>query len=142
MRKVRLTRIEHSDQGTFGVLSFEGRQLFTLECPWRDNQPMISCIPTGRYEVVWAMSPRFKRNTCRLVGVPGRGGVLIHSANYAGDPAMGWISQLNGCIAPAKELGRLKNRNGMWQQAGLLSAPATREFDAWADKKPFTLEIV
>ena len=116
-------------------------RMFTLECPWRDNRSMVSCIPEGTYKVVWAPSPRFKRNTFRLVDVPSRAGVLIHSANYAGDPSMGWISQLNGCISLGYKQAVLRNRNNQMQQGVLSSAPAVREFEMRMGTKPFLLEI-
>lgn len=139
---MKLTRTAYTDQGTFGVLEGEGLRLFTLECPWRDNRRMVSCIPEGKYRVVWVPSQRFKRHTYRLLNVPSRDGVLIHSANFAGDPDMGWISQLNGCIAFGLRQGALRNRNGAVQAAILSSAPAIRMFEERLAQKPFTLEIV
>lgn len=138
---MKLTRTAYTDQGTFGVLEGEGLRLFTLECPWRDNRRMVSCIPEGRYDVVWGWSNRFKRNTFRLVGVLQRDGILIHSANFAGDQNMGWVSQLNGCIALGLRQGILRNRNGAMQNAILSSSPAVRQFEKIMPKK-FKLEIV
>jgi len=136
-----LTRTTHTDQGTFGRLVGPGVSFFTLECPWRDNRSMVSCVPEGRYEVVWAPSPRFKRHTYRLVGVRDRAGVLIHSANFAGDPDEGWISQLNGCIALGLREGAVMNRDNKLQHAVISSMPAVRAFEAHMGRKPFTLEI-
>lgn len=76
-----------------------------------------------------------------VANVPGRSHILIHSANVAGDVDMGWDSQLHGCIAPAERLGAIKNTAGRMQRAGLVSRPALRRLMAWADGKPFTLEI-
>jgi hypothetical protein len=65
---------------------------WALELPWRDNARRVSCIPTGRYELVAHESRKFGR--CLLVkDVPGRSGILFHPANLT--------SQLKGCIAPA-----------------------------------------
>jgi hypothetical protein len=139
--KITLNRTESTDQGTFGVLTVGGVTFFTLELPWRDNQRMVSCIPPGEYPCVWGLSPRLKRFTYRVQGVPGRDGVLIHSANFAGDHTQGWIAQLNGCIALGKRQGVLKNAHGQAQKAILTSAPAVREFEALMASKPFTLDI-
>lgn len=64
----------------------------TLELPWRDNMPRRSCIPAGVYDMIWVESPRLRKLTWRLVGVPGRDGILVHAANFD--------HQLLGCIAP------------------------------------------
>ncbi len=67
-------------------------QCYTIELPWKDNQPQVSCIPPGRYELKKRYSPRFKDHL--LVGlVPGRSLVLLHPANDA-------LKELRGCIAP------------------------------------------
>lgn len=68
----------------------------TLELPWRDNQRGVSCIPAGTFRMVYAPSPRLGGMRWRLMGVPKRDGILIHTANF--------ISQLRGCIAPGVTL--------------------------------------
>ena len=98
---VTLLREEQSDQGTFGLLSFEGHELRSLELPWRGNQRGLSCIPEGIYRCVMVRSPRMGR-VYGVCDVPGRSNVLIHSANLAGDIHLGWDTQLQGCIAPYK----------------------------------------
>jgi hypothetical protein len=46
------------------------------------------------YRIILTASPKFKRDLWRLVDVPGREAILIHTANYA--------RQLNGCIGVGK----------------------------------------
>ena len=71
---------------TMGELLVEGEHLcFTLEDPWLDNEPFKSCIPTGTYGVVLTLSTRFGREMPRLLGVPGRLGILVHSGNTDAD---------------------------------------------------------
>lgn len=78
---------------TLGQLSFKGKPLCrTIELPWLLNKARVSAIPVGTYKMVWTYSPAFKRNTWRLVDVPARDGILIHSANFT--------RELKGCIAP------------------------------------------
>jgi hypothetical protein len=124
------------NQGTFGTLTAESFSAFSGELPWRDNAGSLSCIPVGSYKVVWAKSPRLKRYTYRLLDVPGRSGVLIHSANLMGDVSLGFKSQLLGCIALGERLGRLDN-----QKALLVSMPAVRSFESLLGGQPFILEI-
>lgn len=136
MDLVKLTRIDRSDQGTFGVLIAKGKKFFTGELPWRENQPNISCIPVGKYKASWSYSPRFKRKMYELVPVSKRAGIRMHSANLMGDSRKGWKSQLNGCIAPGEKLGYI---NG--QKAVLLSAPAMRKLEALMGYKDFLMVI-
>jgi hypothetical protein len=90
-----LVRIAQSEQGTFGVLR-DGAIPFavTLEEPWRDNQPSISCIPTGRYVCKRVQSPKFG-NTFEVTNVPGRTHILLHKGNL--------MSDTHGCILVAEE---------------------------------------
>lgn len=89
---LHLFRFASTDIATIGRLSDEKTTYGeTLERPWLDNRPRVSCIPPGRYLLAWEPSPRLKRNTLRLVDVPGRSGILIHPANK--------VTELAGCIA-------------------------------------------
>lgn len=135
-----LQRAPCTDQGTFGVLTFNGRAVRTLELPWRDNARQRSCIPPGVYLCELVNSPRFGR-VYGVRDVPGRSHVLIHSANLAGDVDRGWQTQLHGCIAPCLKTGAMQAA-GKWQRAGLVSRPALRELTNWAAGRPFELEIV
>jgi hypothetical protein len=90
-----LLRISQSEQGTFGVLR-DGAIPFavTLEEPWRDNQPTISCIPLGRYTCKRVESPKFG-GTFEVTNVPGRTHILFHKGNTTDDT--------HGCILVAEE---------------------------------------
>lgn len=83
--------------GTNGILSHDGKPLcYTIELPWRNNIRLHSCIPEGRYKLVFRYSERHKVHLM-LQSVPGRTLILIHKANDAS-------RQLKGCIAPVSEL--------------------------------------
>ncbi len=135
MRRATLTRMPSTDEGTFGVLAFDASALRTVELPWRDNASGVSCIPTGTYRCEIVQSPKFGR-VYGVRDVPGRSNILIHAANYGGDKAKGYRSELLGCIAPCMVHGQL---NG--QMAGLSSRAALAELMAWAGGAPFELEI-
>lgn len=67
---------------TLGELLIEGEhQCWTLELPWLQNLQGKSCIPVGTYKVISSLSTRFRREMPRLLGVPGRTGILFHSGN-------------------------------------------------------------
>jgi len=77
---------------TLGKMYFGENVVETLELPWKDNLPKVSCIPDGEYEVEKTYSPSFKKQLWLIKNVPNRSGIRIHSANY--------VSELLGCIAP------------------------------------------
>ena len=135
----KLKRGQSTDEGTFGVLTFGSKQVFTTELPWRNNLQQKSCIPVGIYQCAIVQSPRFGK-VYGVKNVPGRSHVLIHAANFGGNSDLGYTTQLHGCIAPAMRLGQLM-ANGKMQRAGLVSKPALNLLMAWADGQPFTLEI-
>lgn len=132
-----LKRWDGGNDGTFGTLSVAGLRWFTGELPWRDNAPSISCIPKGTYTCKWTYSPRLKRETYELMGIAGRSGIRIHSANFVGDHQLGLHSQVNGCIALGEKIGVMDG-----QKALLVSKPAIRKFEQVMGGKTFILEIL
>jgi hypothetical protein len=97
--------------GTNGKLyNNNSLQCFTIELPWKDNQPKVSCIPEGRYELKQRYSPRFSEHLL-ICGVKDRSFILIHPANNAS-------KELRGCIAPVTKL--------TGQGRGIMSKPALR----------------
>ena len=97
---IRLSRTQYADNGTPGVLSLpDGWACFTIELPWRNNRPNLSCIPEGEYDLRMRPSGVVKHSThgdytagWEVTGVPGRTYIMIHPANYP--------PELEGCIAP------------------------------------------
>lgn len=140
MVRAILIREPSTDEGTFGSLVFGCEKVNTVELPWRDNQRQISCIPPGIYKCEIVRSPRFGI-VYQVKEVPGRDHVLIHPANLAGDEALGWTTELQGCVAPGEKRGKMRNKAGKMQRAVLVSRPAVNKLMAWAKCKPFTLEV-
>jgi hypothetical protein len=132
-----LSRGAGTDQGTPGKLTGSGLSLFTMELPWRDNQPRISRIPAGQYLCSLCYSPAFKKNLYRLSDVPGRSGVLIHVGNWAGDVSLGFRASSQGCIIVGKARGQAAG-----QLAVLNSADALRALHGRMGGNPFTLDII
>lgn len=106
MTTVHLERYETGPSGTWGRLWVEGPDvadslcLHTLEPPWRDNQPRVSCIPAGQYPLVLGRYQRGGYPTYEVEGVPGRDAIKLHAAN--------WARELEGCIAPGTDRGILR----------------------------------
>ena len=142
MKRATLTRGITGDEGTFGALELEGGPLLrSTELPWRNNAKGSSCIPPGTYRCVPFNSPKHGR-VYLLQDVPGRSLIEIHVANFGGDTAKGWRSELLGCIAPAMNVGVLQNRpGGPMQRAGVASGEAMAKLMAWAGGEPFELVI-
>lgn len=137
MKWAVLTRWDQGDQGTFGKMVTPGLNLYSGELPWRDNQPNLSCIPPGVYNMVWTFSPAFRRWMYLVLGTEPRAGIRAHSANFMGDDTMGYRKQLNGCIALGEKLGWMGG-----QKALLLSVSAIRRFEEHMGHESFKLEIV
>lgn len=55
----------------------------TIELPWMDNKPQISCIPEGVYTVVYRESKKYPQHY-HILKVPNRDFILIHQANFVG----------------------------------------------------------
>jgi len=74
----------------------------TLEPPWRNNQPQISCIPAGVYTLKPFESPTF--GACLSVDpVSGRDLIRMHGGNF--------FVNTKGCILPGKDFEDL-NKDG------------------------------
>ncbi len=97
---MNLRRVSNTPDGTFGVLLDEEHIpiCVTLENPWQENQPYISCIPTGLYRCKPIDSPRFGK-TWEVVEVPGRTHILFHWGNKEADT--------QGCILLGTYFGEL-----------------------------------
>ena len=99
----------------------------TMERPWLNNKPFVSCIPAGVYTISPVDSPKFGL-TYEIKDVIGRTHVLIHKANKP--------SQLEGCIAPCLNFGVL---DGEW--SGLSSSDAYDPLMDLLGSGDHTLEI-
>lgn len=90
--EILLIRTYHA-AGVNGVLLVGGTELCkTIELPWKNNQPRVSCIPEGGYRLRRRHSPRFREHF-EVMDVKDRKYILFHAGNDAG-------KELRGCIAP------------------------------------------
>tara|TARA_R110000851_G_scaffold130256_1_gene263783 strand:+ start:344 stop:745 length:402 start_codon:yes stop_codon:yes gene_type:complete len=100
--KLQLKTIDTGAEGnTLGHMKYGGKfSCFTVELPWLDNKPFISCIPAGLYECEKHLSPKFGH--CILVkNVAGRENILIHIGNYK--------RNTKGCILPGRSFVDMDN---------------------------------
>ena len=73
-----IQRGEPQKDRTVGVLTLpDGQEHPTLERPWLDNQPNISCIPAGHYKFTRDTHGRFQ--WFRVLDVPNRTDIEFHT---------------------------------------------------------------
>lgn len=91
MRTIYIERHDNNELGCYGSLAIGNFDCYTLELPWYDNTPNISCIPIGRYTASIDKNVTIgKQYVIRLQDVPNRTGILIHVGNYT--------DEIAGCI--------------------------------------------
>lgn len=129
-----LTRKTTTSKETLGeIICYNGVneiKLKTLELPWLDNKPSISCIPTGTYVCKFTRSLKFPNGTYEVKNVNGRSGIRIHIGNY--------YNQIQGCILIGTSLTDI-NKDG--QIDTVSSTVAFNTMNSFFGKKDFTLVI-
>ena len=125
--KLTLIRDTTSDEGTFsiGTLTEGDNKLGFwdfIELPWRDNLPLLSCIPEGVYHASVIDSPHFGRKVYLLSGVPNRDAVEIHPGNWGGDVTKGYWSDVKGCACPGMSRRELVPPRGTKLQKAIVSS--------------------
>lgn len=115
--------------GTFGTLTLpSGVVLYTVERPWLDNRPRVSCIPEGEYECRPRQFFRGGYPASEILDVQGRSHILFHVANRPRD--------VEGCIGVGSRLGAVA---GDW--AVLDSKTGFRQFMSEVGGGRFLLQI-
>lgn len=127
---VTVTRLTDDGAQTLGELSFGSFTCKTLERPYLDNKPNISCIPKGTYNCKYTFSPKFLKYTYEIQNVPKRSGIRIHSANF--------FYQLLGCIALGSAFIDI-NKDG--KKDVIDSRITVSKLESLLGKKDFTLII-
>jgi len=83
--ELRLERKLAANGAVIGVLNGLSVPIYTLEDAWKNNQPNVSSIPLGRYQVKphgWEINSPFKyKQVWQIQNVPGRSAILIHAGN-------------------------------------------------------------
>lgn len=85
---------------TIGRLSCGDFRCWTLELPWVNNEPGISCIPAGHYHASKYKSPKHGW-VALLHDVPGRSTIEMHPGNYT--------REINGCILTGRSITYMDN---------------------------------
>jgi hypothetical protein len=128
---VILKRNDYQLKQVLGTLTYGDFSCKTLERPWKNNQPNVSCIPTGTYQVEWTFSPKFARYTYEIKNVPGRTGIRIHTGNY--------FYQIQGCILPGTSYSDIDKDGAV----DIINSKITlAKFESLMNKQSFTLQII
>lgn len=115
--ELKIKRVAKRDTYTIGKFYIDGKyECDTLEDKDRGLTQKMSqdeikkikvyaqtAIPTGRYEVTWTYSPKFKKMLPLINNVPGFLGIRIHNGNTA--------AHTNGCplLGENKVVGKVIN---------------------------------
>ena len=97
MKKVLLERFAYSPMGTFGVLTVDDFECYTVERPWLYNKAHESCIPEGAYGIELGMYNRGGYPAYEIMDVPDRSLIKMHRANN--------INDVVGCVGFGDSLG-------------------------------------
>lgn len=122
MNRLTIDRGPSTDQGTLGDAGLHdvfGNMLWSghsIELPWRDNAPDVSCILAGIYTAKYQYSGKFARNVYVLQNVPERTACELHIGNVAGDVMKGFRSDVEGCTVFGTAVGSL------WGQQAVLNS--------------------
>lgn len=108
---------DYRDDRTLGSMTLENGDAFcTMERPWLNNQPMVSCIPEGVYKLALRDSSVVGRTThgahlqgWEVTDVPRRQFIMIHIANFP--------HELEGCIGIGLSHGFLAGEMAVLQSA-------------------------
>ena len=105
MKHFELKRIAADDDATYGVLIHKNIPFaVTLELPWNDNLPNISCIPLGWYNCKRINSPTHG-NCFEITNVRGRTHILFHKGNIP--------EHTEGCVLLGEAFDPVRGKNGI-----------------------------
>ena len=96
---IRIRRIYGDDEVTLGMLSFKTFSCFTVENPWLENVPYVSCIPPGRYLLKLGRYNAGGYDAYEVQEVQGRTLIKMHIANLP--------TEVDGCMGVGDSITRL-----------------------------------
>ena len=93
---IELERFCYHPEGVLGKFILGESVVYTIERPWLNNVPYLSCIPEGEYKALPYSSEKYP-DTYEVKDVPGRSKILFcHIGNFPED--------VQGCFALGREL--------------------------------------
>lgn len=129
MTDLSLIRFAYTPEGTFGRLPMpDGMTLFTVERPWLNNAPNVSCIPCGDYTCAPKRYNRGGYDAVQVLDVPGRSYILFHIGND--------VRHSQGCILVNSD--HAYSQHGMY---GVNSRTAFKLFMEFYGGRTFSLHV-
>ena len=113
--------------GMIQIHNVDHSPIYTLENPYKDNKPFISCIPEGVYNCSPYNGEKYK-SVYEVNDVKGRSDILFHSGN--------WVHETSGCILLGSAIGEMKN-----QPALISSVKAVNQFKSLIGRNNFWLIV-
>ncbi len=104
IRLDRLKSLSGPDQ-TIGEVIYGDFRCFSIENPWVNNAPYVSCIPEGLYLIKYGRYNRGGYDAYELNNVRDRTLIKIHVANTSSD--------VFGCIGLGDSISRLNDSLGV-----------------------------
>ena len=104
-KNILLTRLAGNSKQTTGYLIVHDvfkthAQFTTIELPWLNNEPFISCIPPGTYKAKKVLSNTF--GWCiQILNVPNRTNILLHYGNS--------YTNTKGCILIGSKFSKINH---------------------------------
>ena len=148
MKTFTITRILSDDQWVDGIGQVDGLGAFcTGEDPDLNNQPGISCVLPGEYLCRRIKTPKHPKDpndstawdyegVYALEDKNGRTAVELHRGNFHGNKALGYRSDVEGCILLGNSKGDLDG-----QRCVLDSDAACKRFYQFMNGEDFLLTI-
>ncbi len=137
---IELLRDYKSDRTIGGMALEDGTSLRTIERPWINNTPKVSCIPEGVYKLAQRPSAVVTRTThgkylegWEVAGVENRSEIMIHIANFP--------FELLGCIGVGLTIEMMPSQNGFELAAKKSAAAFDVLMKALASRDEWYLEI-
>ena len=128
MQELKLKREIISNKAVLGSLILDSNEICkTLENPWLNNQPHISCIPAGKYIAIKYSSEKYP-DVWELQDVVGRSKILIHMGNLE--------KHTEGCILVGASWGFLE------EELAVLNSVATLNRLKKILDSTFSIEII
>jgi len=107
--RIALVRQGYFPWGTYGTVFVGDWTCLSVERPWLNNRPSVSCIPCGTYPLMLDRYHQGGYEAYEITTVPDRARILVHIANVPTD--------VEGCVGLGNGPGWIKDQWGATESA-------------------------
>jgi len=144
-KEMIIKRVWETEYSTYGnIIDKTAGMIFalTIELPWKENQPNISCIPAGKYTCCRCWYNKGKYETFQIMNVSNRTNIKFHIANKTGRKKRKIKTDLLGCVGIGESFDPVWTIKG-WVSGILQSGKGFKEFmSRLKNVDEFELEII